>query len=1062
MFSTSLFAPLRRPIADRHANFPAAKAGRWSLVVFCFALTALNCGSTVCRADDEDSSADEIEEVAPTPRPATRSKSKSRRAKVEDGPGMLGRVSHLALPTFGRTDSITPLEVMPYVLFEDHFFFADVRGFASNSAKFGGNAGVGYRYLSDITHGWYGASAWYDADDTTSQVFQQVGLSFEALVHRFEARSNVYLPVGTTSQTFNSQAFGAHFVGNQLLFGSNVQSGQALRGADYELGYAIPVGFYGPDDRLRGFVGGYNFGDSGKNINGVKARVELALNNAVTTQVLYTNDKTFGSNVMVGISLEYPFGRNHPNFKWRRNTPSPFRYVERNYNVVVQRTNTVDQNARAINPRTGQAYVIEHVSANGSAAGDGSVDNPYGSVAQALAAGGDVVYVHSGTVLHEQISLANGNYVIGEGAHQTLMDSIHGAMELPTSSLAGTASPRITGVNGDAVILANNSTFSGFSIDHILGNGIVGTGVSGATVSNVTFSDLSGDGVSLKNSTGEIALTDLTFNSTPGRGLMIDGGTANITMNGTFNNINGDAVTVRNTTGGTVALNDLAITNGLARGLVAENIRGTLDIKDLTITHSGGDAVDISGGDGTGTINLTGTTTITTPLARGFRQHDSNVALTAADLNVTSTSTANAVEIAHTTGITTLTALDLSVNSGQGLAAIGADSLVIGSGTVVAVGAPAVNIESSDTTIVLTSVSANGGPFGIRIAESTGSFLVAGAGTVQLSSGGVIQNTVNGIILQNAGSVNVRNMDLFTNGTGVSSTGTDLLVLDSLRIQQSTHYAVDSMNDSLLGINGSLLSNNGAIGEGTIRIQADTLGTYQSQVYSNTIVDNNGTAIFYGNAAPANGSSLSIGIQNNIITANRGGTSAVLGQWNGPTTTAISGNTFTLTGANMTGVQLVDASSTDKLTATATSNTFTFSSSGGVGIKSTAGSTANLQYQSNTVTFNGTAGLGMEFALAGAADVWLAGNTITDNGGAATGILFDGTGSGSRVQLDANSIQMLSTSQAVDRGVIFTSVNGILSLYSASNNIVNGAVTPFSIPSGSITGNFLINGVTVP
>lgn len=1059
MFSTNL--PVRlQPIQARHAPFPAAKAARWCLVVFLMAACAGNWGATPCRAGDEDSTDEEIEDVAPPPRSPPRTKTKRR--NTEDGPGMLGRVSHLALPTFGRTDSITPLEVMPYVLFEDHFFFADVRGFASNNAKFGGNAGVGYRYLSDITHGWYGASAWYDADDTTGQVFQQVGLSFEALVHQFEARSNVYLPVGSTAQTFNSQAFGAHFAGNQLLFGSIVQSGQALRGADYELGYALPIDIYGTDDRLRGFVGGYNFGDSGKNINGFKARVELALNNAVTTQVLYTSDKTFGNNVMVGISLEYPFGRNHPNFKWKRNTPSPFRYVERNYNVIVQRTDTVDQNAHAINPRTGRAYEIEHVSANGSAAGDGTVDNPYATVAQALAAGGDVVFVHSGTILHEQITLANGNYVLGEGTNQTLADSIHGAMQLPTSSLAGADSPRITGLTGDAVMLANNSTFSGFTIDHILGNGIVGTGVNGATVNNVTFADISGDSLRLQNSTGTISLADLTFNATSGRGLIIDGGTADITMNGTFNSINGDALVVKNTTGGTVALNDVSITNGLSRGLVADNIRGTLDVKDLTVTHSSGDAVEITGGDGTGTIDFTGATTITTPLARGFRQHDSNVALTVNDLSVTSTASANAVEIAHTTGTTTLTALDLNVNGGQGLVAIDADVLKTAGGTIVAVGAPAVNIESSDTDITLTSVSANGGPFGIRIADSTGGFLVSGAQAIQLGSGGLIQNTVNGIILQNAGSINIRNMDLNKNGTGVSSTSTDLLVLDSMRIVQSTHYAVDSMNDSLLGINGSLLSDNGAIGEGTIRIQADTLGTYQSQIYSNTIVDNNGTAIFYSNSVAANGSSLTMGIQNNIITANRGSTAAVLGQWNGPTTATISGNTFTLGGTSMTGVQLVDASTIDKLTATATSNTFTFAGSGGVGIKATTGSTANLQYSSNTITFNGTGGIGTQFALAGASDVWLGANTITDNAGSGTGVLFDSIGPGSRVQLDSNSIQLLSTSQAVDRGVIFTTVNGTLSLYSVSNNVINGAVTTFSIPSGSITGNFLINGVAVP
>ncbi len=830
----------------------------------------------------------------------------------------------------------------------------------------------------------------------------------------------------------------------------------------YELGYSLPVDIYGSDDRLRGFVGGYNFGDNGESTNGFKARVELALNNAVTTQVLYTNDKTFGSNVMVGMSLEYPFGRKHPNFKWKRNTPSPFRYVERNYNVVVQRTDTNDQNVQAINPRTGQAYEIEHVSSTGSADGDGSVDNPYATVAQALAAGGDVVFVHSGTVIQEQITLSNGNVVIGEGANQFLPDSVHGAMRLPSSSLAGAATPRITGLSGDAVVLGNNSTFSGFAIDHILGNGIVGTSVSGATVENVTFSDISGDSLRLQNSTGEIELSGLNFNSTSGRGLVIDGGTANITMSGSFQNITGDAIVVQNTISGTIDLEDVSITNGLARGLVIANTTGTLNVDNLTITRSGGDAVEISGGSGSGAVNFTGTTTITSPLARGFWQHDSPMDVTVDDLTVTSTSTANAVEIARTTGLTTLTALDLNVNGGQGLVAINADGLVVDSGSVTAVGAPAVNIEGSDTDISLTSVSANGGPFGIRIADSTGAFLITGDPAVQLGSGGLIQNTVNGVILQNAGSVNLRYMDLTANGTGLSSTESDLVLIDSLRIRQSTHFAVDSMNDLLFGVNGSLLSDNGSVGEGTIRIRADALGTYQAQIYSNTIIDNNGTPIFYTNSASAFGSSLIIGIQNNLITANRGSSSAVLGQWNGPTTATITNNEFTMTGASMTGVQLVDASSTDKLTATVASNKLTFSSAAGVGIKTTTGATSNLQYTGNSIAFSGTSGVGMQFALAGASDVWLASNAITDNGGGGTGILFDSIGSGSRVQLDSNTIQMLSSSLTIDRGVIFSTVNGTLSLFSTTDNIVNGTTTPFSIPSGSITGNFKINGVNVP
>ena len=35
------------------------------------------------------------------------------------------------------------LEAMPYYLNDEHFFFADVRGFITNNSRFGGNAGLG-------------------------------------------------------------------------------------------------------------------------------------------------------------------------------------------------------------------------------------------------------------------------------------------------------------------------------------------------------------------------------------------------------------------------------------------------------------------------------------------------------------------------------------------------------------------------------------------------------------------------------------------------------------------------------------------------------------------------------------------------------------------------------------------------------------------------------------------------------------------------------------------------------------------------------------------------------
>jgi len=72
--------------------------------------------------------------------------------------GVFGRASHLAAKTFGRNVSITPIEAMPYLLTDEHFIFADVRGFVTNQSKAGGNFGLGYRRLLDDWNAWAGAS----------------------------------------------------------------------------------------------------------------------------------------------------------------------------------------------------------------------------------------------------------------------------------------------------------------------------------------------------------------------------------------------------------------------------------------------------------------------------------------------------------------------------------------------------------------------------------------------------------------------------------------------------------------------------------------------------------------------------------------------------------------------------------------------------------------------------------------------------------------------------------------------------------------------------------------
>ncbi len=106
-----------------------------------------------------------------------------------------------------------------------------------------------------------------------------------------------------------------------------------------------------------------------------------------------------------------------------------------------------------------------------------------------------------------------------------------------------------------------------------------------------------------------------------------------------------------------------------------------------------------------------------------------------------------------------------------------------------------------------------------------------------VNSGGTIQNTTTGVIFSNAGSVELDWVKLSANQTGVSSTNNDYVALFRLDADDNTGYAVDSLNDSALGIGSSTFDGNGALGEGTIRMQSGQLDNYQVEISNSTITD---------------------------------------------------------------------------------------------------------------------------------------------------------------------------------------------------------------------------------
>jgi hypothetical protein len=164
----------------------------------------------------------------------------------------------------------------------------------------------------------------------------------------------------------------------------------------------------------------------------------------------------------------------------------------------------------------------------------------------------------------------------------------------------------------------------------------------------------------------------------------------------------------------------------------------------------------------------------------------------------------------------------------------------------------------------------------------------------------------------------------------------------------------------------------------------------------------------------------------------------------------------------MTVLDATSTSATDRLTVTATTNAITLDGASGRAFNINAASTSTLNFGGNGIAMNDGNGTGFRFALQDDATVTLQGNYLVDNAFGGTGVLFDQIAGGSAVEIGNNQFDFLSTGMLVDQGIIFNTVGDTVQLSSSRNNVINGATTTITVPSGKTTGKLRINGANVP
>ncbi len=416
---------------------------------------------------------------------------------------------------------------LPYTIEDDTaILFGDLRGLVTHDGKGGANVGAGWRWWMEDLDRIIGVSGWYDFDAGHTRSYDQIGLSLESLGRFVDFRMNGYMPIGkrdhvlgTTLDSSNTQ-----FLGNGLFFNRTTVAEQTFTGFDTEVGGPVPLlGRYG----VNGYLGGYHFignGQRGGSVTGLSTRLMAQVNEDVSVGVQLTDDNVFGTNVQAQVFVTLPEGA--PS-RWLRNPRVRDRLtasVFRQYRVMAH-TDTFDVPVAAINPKDGLPYFVTHIDPNGTAAGTGTIANPFNSIAnynaQSLAQRqqSDILYVrpridNTNTNLDTAgtLTLFNGQRLLSTSVQHQFAFNLNG------NSVSGNLPGFVTGADlpllfnsagGDVVTLAANASqcieVSGFDITgSATGNGIRGTDNTFVLINNNIIHGAL-NGVLLTNLTGTVA-----------------------------------------------------------------------------------------------------------------------------------------------------------------------------------------------------------------------------------------------------------------------------------------------------------------------------------------------------------------------------------------------------------------------------------------------------------------------------------------------------------------------------------------------------------------------------
>lgn len=393
----------------------------------------------------------------------------------------------------------------PLMIFENESMvaFLQASGMFSEQRTYGASTGLGFRKRHAEADGLYGASLWYDVEADADRTFHQVGASIESLFRNFEFRANGYLPV--TSSTHLRRSI-------PRLLGNNIQVGAheaVLTGFDVEIG--APLSFL---PQLWTFSGYYFYTDRDDSlvedaVHGASSRLEYRPAEDVVLSLRITHDRVFKSSVFGSVTIPLRGLDSLLSGDCECTLPRYGRLVQRRNRLAIH-----ESTALATNIVTGAPIVVAQVDSTAPADGDGSLNAPFQTIGEGVAAAGErgIVFVRDGS-FNETVALQSDQRLLADGFLDTTpyeVVSREGTFVLPGQRpRAEVTMPSITSADPLGTVqlcetgqFVDNAEVAGFTITNSVGSAIFGVLNDGVSIRDNVLGPTPQYGLALLNPSG--------------------------------------------------------------------------------------------------------------------------------------------------------------------------------------------------------------------------------------------------------------------------------------------------------------------------------------------------------------------------------------------------------------------------------------------------------------------------------------------------------------------------------------------------------------------------------